>query len=821
MNCRCNSFIQRPAHPGRANSEAPRPLDTGATIKEVANAMVEPSALPSYSAVNRQKNGLGSSAGLTVKTGPKSNATESLRKKPGGRGTLHLALKTALLAALVCSASAHAQGILTVTPARSATTAAGTGTIGYTGDNGAATAAALASPGAVAYDGNGNLYIADSNNHVVREVIKLSGNIVTLAGTGIAGFSGDNGPATSAQLDTPTGIAVDATGNIYIADSHNQRIRKLTTGTITTIAGTGSAGFNGDGVATASTLNLPSAIAVDAAGNLYIADTNNQRIRKITGTTISTIAGTGEQNYTGDNAAATAATLDSPTAVAVDTVGNLYIADRHNQRIRMVSATGTITTLAGSGTPNFAGSFTGDGASSTASTLAKPTGVTVDSAGNVTIADTNNQRLRQLGGGVIATVAGNGQQDFSGDTSPATAAALDAPRAVAADSAGNLATADTLNQRIRSAALPTLAFASQSVGIPSTAQTVTLANTGTAAITVATIAFTGAFTTASGGTCSVTPITLTPNASCSQNITFLPIAVIASNGSVVFSGAGVINQTILLTGIGVVASTTTTLSSSVASAVVNQSITFTASVKPAGLGTPTGTVQFYSNAVAIGAPVPLAASGLAALITSFSVSGTYAITAIYSGDPTFTGSTSATLPQTVADFTFALSVTSPGGPAQTVQPGQAATYNFTLTPSSVPFPYPITLSATGLPPGATVTFTPPTVTLGSTPATFTMTIQTAAQTAAIHRTEFLGITVALLILPFGLRLRRRGRRIKPLLAGFLLMASFAVAGLTGCGTGSGFFGQAQQTYTITVTGTATAGNGATLQRSTTVTLTVE
>lgn len=220
----------------------------------------------------------------------------------------HIAFAVFWIAAVL---TVQAQGILTITPGRTVAATAGTGMVGYAGDGGAATSATLASPSAIAYDANGNLFLADSMNHVVREV-SSGGTITTVVGTGIAGYGGDNASATVAYLDTPTGVAVDSKGNLYIANSHNHRIRKVASGTITTVAGTGTAGFSGDGgAATAAQLSLPSAVALDSAGTLYIADTNNQRIRKVTGTSITTVAGDGEQLFAGDGGPATAAALNS------------------------------------------------------------------------------------------------------------------------------------------------------------------------------------------------------------------------------------------------------------------------------------------------------------------------------------------------------------------------------------------------------------------------------------------------------------------------------------------------------------------------------
>jgi sugar lactone lactonase YvrE len=725
-----------------------------------------------------------------------------------------------LLLLFSVSGSLHGQGILTVTPGRSVSTSSGTGALGYTGDGSAATSATLASPSSVAYDASGNLYLADAQNHVVREVSK-TGQVVTIAGTGVEGFGGDNSAATAAFLDTPTGVAVDASGNLYIADSHNHRIRKVSGGTITTIAGTGAPGFSGDtGAATAAQLSLPSAVAVDASGNVYIADTNNQRVRKITGTTITTIAGTGEELFAGDGAAATAAVLDLPTGVAIDAAGDVYIADRHNQRVRMVTPSGTITTIAGSATASFAGGFSGDGGAATAATLAKPSGVSVDAAGNIYIADTDNQRVRQVSGGTVATVAGSGQQGFGGDSGPATGAILNSPKAMALDASGNLIIADKLNERLRAAALPTLTFANGGVGVPSAAQSVTLANTGSASITVSSIVFTGAFTTTTGGSCSATPIALAAGANCTQNVAFLPVAPGAANGSVVFGGTGVLPQSILLAGTGVQTGTTIALSSNIPAPFANQAITFTAVVKPTGLGAPTGNVTFLDGTTPIGIVALTAGS---ASITTTLIAGTHSITAVYAGDANFTGSTSTVFSQLVLDFNFMLGTATPGN--QTVAPGSAASYAFNLLPVGGPFSLPVTLSATGLPPGATAAFTPQTITIGANPTTFTMKVQTAATGASLRRIGRFGngtVVLSMLLLPFSRRMRLKLQGMRRLtLCAVLVFSLTAIGGLTGCGGDSGFFGQPSQTYTINVIGTATGAGGATLQHSTTVTLTVQ
>ncbi len=324
-------------------------------------------------------------------------------------------------------------------------TIAGTGTKGYGGDGGPATAAELSDSRGVAVDGAGNLYIADSGNDRIRRVDAATKNIDTVAG----GVTGDGGPAVAAQLNSPRGVATDGAGNLYIADTLNYRVRKIDiAGNISTVAGDGTRGFSGDGrQATEAQMDFPYGAAVDGAGNLYIADLINHRVRRVDAAgNIDTVAGDGEQGYGGDGEPALQAQLQYPIDVALDGAGNLYIADRDNHRIRRVDADGIITTVAGSGEQG----YDGDGESATAAQLAHPHGMTVDEAGNLYIADTFNHRIRKVDAdGIITTVAGSGEEGYDGDGGPAIEAQLDSPHDVALDGAGNLYIADRDNHRIR------------------------------------------------------------------------------------------------------------------------------------------------------------------------------------------------------------------------------------------------------------------------------------------------------------------------------------------------------------------------------------
>ena len=381
---------------------------------------------------------------------------------------------TSSLAAGTYTVTASYGGTADFAPSTTGTivTAAGNGTAGYTGDNGPATAAELNSPWGLAVDSAGDLFIADTDNNVVREVVKATGDIITVAGNGTAGYSGDSGPATAAELNDPNGVAVDSAGDLFIADTDNNVIREVVkaTGDIITVAGNGTAGYSGDnGPATAAELNSPRGVAVDSAGDLFIADCGNNVIREVVKATgdIITVAGNGTAGYSGDDGPATAAELNDPNGVAVDSAGDLFIADcgqqrgprggqgdrrhhhRRRQRHRRLQRRQRTRHRR---------------------RAQRPHGVAVDSAGDLFIADTDNNVIREVvkATGDIITVAGNGTAGYSGDNGPATAAELNGPGRVAVDSAGDLFIADGDNNVVRevtpavtvtvgpSSALPTL-----------------------------------------------------------------------------------------------------------------------------------------------------------------------------------------------------------------------------------------------------------------------------------------------------------------------------------------------------------------------------
>ncbi|HLW99517.1 MAG TPA: choice-of-anchor D domain-containing protein [Candidatus Acidoferrales bacterium] len=420
----------------------------------------------------------------------------------------------------------------------------GNGTLSFSGDSFAATSASLSSPNGVAVNGVGDIFIADTNNNVIRRVLNSTGIIQTVAGIGTAGIGGNNGLATSALLNGPSGVFVDGLGNFFIADTNNNEVREVlaATGNIKTVAGNGTAGFSGDtGFAVNAQLSGPTGVVVDGSGNIFIADRGNNVIREVTAADnlIHTVAGNHTAGFSGDNGPATSAQLSAPADVAVDAFGDIFIADTGNNVVREVLATapnaGNIVAFAGNhtGSPG----FSGDNGPPTAALMNGPAGVVLDPSGDVFIADTKNQVVREvLFGGNIQTVAGNHTAGFSGDGAAATSAMLQSPSGLAVDTLGGLEIADTGNSRIRDVAglvqvpavtlsAATLTFNSQVIGSVSAAMSVTVTNSGAAPMSVGNVGITdsvtGAITTnfTQTNNCAVR---LVPGANCTVNVKFAP-----------------------------------------------------------------------------------------------------------------------------------------------------------------------------------------------------------------------------------------------------------------------------------------------------------
>ncbi len=694
-----------------------------------------------------------------------------------------------------------------------------------------ATAIPLILPSAIVFDAAGNLYIAETGNHVISKVDTL-GHITTIAGTATQGFSGDNGPATAAQLDSPQGLALSST-TLYIADTHNHRIRavNLATNIIITIVGT-TPGFSGDNApANAAQLNLPTAIALDTTGNLYIADTANHRIRRINAMTgiITTIAGNGTQGFSGDSGPATAASIDSPTGLAVDSLNNLYLADTHNHRIRKIATTtGLITTIAGTGSLG----QSGDAALATNAQLALPHGLTIDPQGNLYLADTANHRIRRIDAttGLITTIAGTGTQGYSGDTGPATAANLDSPRS-ATFSPTQLTIADTNNERVRQLTSSqtittiaglgnttpgTLTLTAPSVIAYGTGQLTATLNTSTTA--TGSINFLDSYASA---TKTLATIPLTTN-SATFSTTTLPVGThnitATYPGDLTHTSAQSTAFTLTITQ----APTLTTLTLPASPA--NLPTTITAQVASTTTGTPTGTLNLLDATTPI-STVTLTPTGAATFLIPTLTPGNHTLTAAYAGDPNFQPSTTTpatltiTTPVTTpADFTL----TATGPTTQTIASGTSATFTFTA-PTQGNLSSPIVLSATGLPLGATATFNPTLIPPGATSTNFTLTI-TTLKLASIPATNKLAAALATLLLPLlWLKSRRRTHRLRAL---YSITLIFLITLTTvACGdrvnTANSEAPIQSQTYNITITATATTPTGSPLTHSINVTLTLQ
>jgi len=438
-------------------------------------------------------------------------------------------------------------------------TVAGNGTYYYTPGL-AATSASMFASSAVP-DALGNVYIADTFNCIVRKV-NASGTISTIAGTApnisgtFCGYSGDSGSAIKAELNDPYKVVPDVLGDIYIADTANCAIRKVTfNGTISTLAGVaGRCGYGGDGgAASGAYLSFPQGLALDVLGNVYIADTGNNVVRQVSALTgrISTIAGKfGGGGYSGDGEPAINAQLNTPYDVGIDLLGNLYIADHDNNRIRIVSA-GIINTFAGNG----AAGYQSDGVPANATSLNSPAGVAIDVAGDVLVADQDNQRLRWINGqGIIYSVAGSGIGNYSGDDALATTLDLADPSGVAVDPAGNMFVADLGNYRIRKiTSIPNLnssayalSFGDEPTGRESAPQQLTI--TGVGEVTISKISITGDFkqtnacasSLGSGGACKIS-VTFAPTGTGNRAgaLTITTNSFFANNIAITLSGTGI------------------------------------------------------------------------------------------------------------------------------------------------------------------------------------------------------------------------------------------------------------------------------------------
>ena len=636
-------------------------------------------------------------------------------------------------------------------------TVAGNGMQGYAGDQGPATGAEVYSPLGVSVDRDGNVFLADFNNNRIRVVntqaipitvagITISpGTIATIVGTGIAGFSGDGGSPNSAQIWGPIALALDAGGNLYLSDSNNNRIRivnlqsssismfgvSVAPGTIQTVAGNGTNGYSGDGgPATSAALAIPQGFALDPGGNLLIADWANQRIRRVDKTTgvITTIAGGGAScaqrtDGLGDGCPAVNSTVIFPTAVAIDSFGNIFLTDG-NFRIRVIYQGGNVPGLSNPQTQHIytlagAGSgcaqqtdAAGDGCASTDVPSILGIGLALDRGGSLYIADSGNALLRRLDRvtGIVTAIAGNGTAGYSGDGRGATSGALAFDSfqyggVLTGDSNGNLYFGDSSNNRVREilAAAAPLSFQETNVGSTSVAQRLLLENNGTAILSVPTIAVSGPDHTdfSESNTCNSS---IQPGGSCTILVTYTPSHAGNSTATLSISSSNATNspQSVALNGT-TLSSTATVLTSSLNPATALSNVTFTATVTSSG-GTPTGSVTFTDGPITLGTGA-VDASGVATWSTSSLSAGTHSIAASYGGDATYAGSTAALaqiVQQAVPVITWAAPAPITSGTALSVSQlnatvSVAGTFTYTPAAGTVLGAGPQTLSVTFTP----------------------------------------------------------------------------------------------------------------------------
>lgn len=753
-------------------------------------------------------------------------------------------------------------------------------------------------PSSVAFDQTGNLYFSDTARHLVYES-SLAGVLSIVAGNGVQGFAGNGGAATSAELNAPQGVAVGIDGTLYIADTGNGLVRAVSGGLITTFAGNGTVGFGGDGgPATGATFRFPNALAVDASGALLVCDSGNERVRRISAGVIQTVAGNGVQGFAGDGGPAANAEFDTPMGLAAASDGRIFVADSHNQRIRVISTNGVISTWAGNGVAGYAG----DAGPATAASLALPRGLIVTSSGAVIFADSNNHRLRVVyPDGTISTIVGSGVQGAVGDGVAAGSAALNSPRDVAISNFGAPVYADALNHLVRESIANGNVYVPAGLA-PARTTLMTLIASASNGHTDATVTVSGPVGTPQGSVELLDGGTLvTQTALAAGSATFAPetlptgpqslyaaylgdgvnpasasapvnvdggLAVLmatANSASVAYgqpiplltgtlsgasplpgsvavtftTSAGSLSSTGIYPIVGTLsgaASASYTLVMSPASGVLQifpaatvtaeQPLTqasytglpllMTAGVGSTGQGIPTGTITFVDNGTVV-ATAMLVNGAASATYLSPGI-GAHSVVAAYSGDENFLQSASQaqlTMVSAIPDFVLAAS----GSVTQTVAAGEVAPYTMTVGPQSGAFTGVVNFSVSGLPAGATASFSPPQVVPGATSAKVTMSVQTSAALLAEASRRACGVVLAGTLIP--LWILRRGKRtslrwlaVCAVVAGMLTMAGCGARNISIAALGG-------KTYALTVMGTSTNLTGTMVSHSMQVTLVVE
>lgn len=731
---------------------------------------------------------------------------------------------------------------------------AGNGTQGYAGDGGPATAAELNEPQGLAVGADGTLYVADAGNHCVRAV-SPGGVISTFAGSGTEGDSGDGGVANEARLRAPKAVAVGAGATLLIADTAAHRLRRVSAGVITAFAGSGVQGTSGDGGSAGEAMfDAPSGLAVDGSGAVYVADSHADRVRRIDAAgKVSTFVGTGARGFGGDGGPALSALLSSPRGLVWTPEGDLLIADEGNQRVRKVNSAGVISTVAGSGVEG----LSADGASGTQAAVRAPRGVAVSSFGLPVVADALNGTVRELtGGGVLyqpaALVAGRSSKLSVQATAAATYG--DASAVSVAVSGGVGAPQGQVTVLEGGKVLGTSALSAAGAQVPvgllpagqhtfavayggdglNPAGTASVAGPVIAKLPVVAIAssseavygqapglFTGvisgvlpqdtdavqaAFGVASGQTFGVGTYPITATLAGAKAANYV-VSMSQGSGMLQITKAPALAA---LQGVGS------------AQAFAGLPLPLQATVASTTSGSPTGTVQFLDGATVV-ATAELQGGLAQATYTSPAV-GAHPLTVQYLGDRNFLPVSSGAVSVAVAalpDFT----VTAAGAQSASAGAGGTASFSFTVSSQGAPFTGAVLFSATGAPGGGSVAFSPPAVVPGAQSAKVTMTVQVPVASASLGQEQFpakqRGRPVAALVVSgvLACALWRRRAMLPRVLCLIMLLA-----GMAGCGArtvGEGTNGVLAQSYTVQVTGTATNLAGQVVVHSVPFTLTVQ